>query len=219
MWLAHYEIPILAVIAAAAFLGRRLAPDSVNRWANTLLAVTALLFFGLARRSHGAAAGWLALASLFFYGWWNWIYVPLLIASTAFNYLCGVNLARQVRAGETGAAKALLGFAVTANLLLLGYYKYAPSSTSGALGARFGIGQIVCPRHLVLHLPQIVFWSHPPVRARVQHSRPVCHLFSHLIAGLILHKEMIQFRALTYRLNLEDVAVGLTIFFIGCSEM
>jgi D-alanyl-lipoteichoic acid acyltransferase DltB (MBOAT superfamily) len=89
------------------------------------LPVTVLLFFGLARRSHGVAAGWLALASLFFYGWWNWVYVPLLMASTAFNYLCGVNLARRVRAGQTRAAGGLLAFAVTANLLLLGYYKYA----------------------------------------------------------------------------------------------
>src|ERR1700674_1924613 len=43
--------------------------------------VTALVFFGIARRSHPAAAAWLALASLFFYGWWNWAYVPLLVAS------------------------------------------------------------------------------------------------------------------------------------------
>jgi alginate O-acetyltransferase complex protein AlgI len=31
--------------------------------------VTALVFFAIARRSHPAAAAWLALASLFFYGW------------------------------------------------------------------------------------------------------------------------------------------------------
>ena len=58
------------------------------------LPVTALVFFGLARWSHPAAAAWMAFASLFFYGWWNWTYVPLLVASAAFNYACGARLAR-----------------------------------------------------------------------------------------------------------------------------
>lgn len=89
------------------------------------LPLTALLFFGIARWSHAWAAAWLAFASLFFYGWWNWAYVPLLVGSAAFNYLCGVRLARFVRAGRTRAAGVLFALAVTANLLLLGYYKYA----------------------------------------------------------------------------------------------
>src|SRR5271169_5012013 len=89
------------------------------------LPVVALAFFVIARWSHPAAAAWLALASLFFYGWWNWMYVPLLVASDAFNYVCGVHLARYVRAQRRRAAGALLAFAITANLLLLGYYKYA----------------------------------------------------------------------------------------------
>jgi hypothetical protein len=42
-WLVHFEIPILAIIAATAFLGSRLAPDRLTRWANTLLAGVALL--------------------------------------------------------------------------------------------------------------------------------------------------------------------------------
>src|SRR6266576_6805342 len=89
------------------------------------LPIAALVFFGIARWSHLAAAAWLALASLFFYGWWNWAYVPLLVASAAFNYVCGLHLARVVRSRRTHAAGALLAFAVSANLLLLGYFKYA----------------------------------------------------------------------------------------------
>ena len=69
--------------------------------------ITVAVFFCLARWSHPAAAAWLALASLFFYGWWNWVYVPLLLASAAFNYTCGVYLARLVRARGTRAAGAL----------------------------------------------------------------------------------------------------------------
>src|ERR1700719_1352891 len=87
--------------------------------------ITVAVFFCLARWSHPAAAAWLALASLFFYGWWNWVYVPLLLASAAFNYACGVYLARFVRARHSRAAGVLFGSAVAANLLVLGYYKYA----------------------------------------------------------------------------------------------
>jgi hypothetical protein len=42
--LVRYEIPILAVIAGASFLGRQLARDRLTRWTNTILASVALLF-------------------------------------------------------------------------------------------------------------------------------------------------------------------------------
>ncbi len=54
--------------------------------------VTVVVFFWLARASHGLAAGWLALASLFFYGWWNPAYVLLLAngrAGEVYNVCSG----------------------------------------------------------------------------------------------------------------------------------
>src|SRR3981189_1879909 len=112
------------------------------------LPLTALVFFGVARWNHLAAAAWLTLASLFFYGWWNWAYVPLLVASAAFNYGCGVQLAGLVRARRTRAARALCAFAIVANLLLLGYYKYANfflGIWGSVTGNPSGIGQIILP--------------------------------------------------------------------------
>jgi hypothetical protein len=47
------------------------------------LPVTAIGYFLLARRSHVRAAGWLALASLTFYGWWSYYYIPLLLAPSS----------------------------------------------------------------------------------------------------------------------------------------
>jgi alginate O-acetyltransferase complex protein AlgI len=190
------------------------------------LPVVALAFFVIARWSHPAAAAWLALASLFFYGWWNWMYVPLLVASAAFNYVCGVHLARYVRAERSRAAGALLAFAITANLLLLGYYKYA-NFFLGIWGSVTGnasdIGQVVLPLGISFFtFTQIAFLA-DVYRGYVKEYNPIHYglfvtYFPHLIAGPILHhKEMMpQFQeARTYRLNLEDVAIGLTIFFIG----
>lgn len=188
--------------------------------------VAALVFFGIARWSHPAAAAWLALASLFFYGWWNWAYVPLLVASAAFNYVCGVHLARFVRAHRTRAAGALFAFAVSANLLLLGYYKYANfflGIWGSVTGDASSIGHIILPLGISFFtFTQIAFLADVH-RGYAKEYNPIHYglfvtYFPHLIAGPILHhKEMMpQFQeARTYRLNLEDVAVGLTIFFIG----
>jgi alginate O-acetyltransferase complex protein AlgI len=190
------------------------------------LPVTALVFFGLARWSHAAAAAWLAFASLFFYGWWNWAYVPLLVASAAFNYVCGVQLARLVRENRTRAAGTLFALSITANLLLLGYYKYA-NFFLGIWGSFTGhpsdIGQIILPLGISFFtFTQIAFLADVH-RGYAREYNPIHYglfvtYFPHLIAGPILHhKEMMpQFQeARTYRLNVEDVAVGLTIFFIG----
>ncbi|MFM2407474.1 MAG: hypothetical protein RL358_216 [Pseudomonadota bacterium] len=47
-------------------------------------------FFYLARFSPLFATAWLALASLFFYGYWNPLYVGLLLLSIVGNYAFGV---------------------------------------------------------------------------------------------------------------------------------
>jgi hypothetical protein len=69
------------------------------------LPLTLLGFFMIGRRSPRAAAGWLALASLFFYGWWNPAYVGLLLGSMLLNYFCGMRLARNCR--QPGSAGLL----------------------------------------------------------------------------------------------------------------
>ncbi len=48
-------------------------------------------FFALAGVNRKLAAGWLTTASLFFYGWWNPVYVLLLVGSFLFNYAMGVS--------------------------------------------------------------------------------------------------------------------------------
>ena len=188
--------------------------------------VAVLVFFAVARRSQAAAAAWLAVASLFFYGWWNWIYVPLLAVSAAFNYLCGVRLAHFVREHRSRAAGALFAFAVGADLLLLGYYKYANfflDIWASAAGQPSTAAQIVLPLGISFFtFTQIAFLADVR-RGYAREYSPIHYglfvtYFPHLIAGPILHhKEMMpQFQERrTYRANAEDFAVGLTIFVIG----
>lgn len=188
--------------------------------------ITVVVFFLLARRSHRAAAGWLTMASLFFYGWWNWVYVPLLVGSAVFNYACGVRLARPVHAGRARTARAVVAFAITANLLLLGYYKYANfflGTWSALTGDAVPIASIILPLGISFFtFTQIAFLA-DVYRGYAKEYDPVHYglfvtYFPHLIAGPILHhKEMMpQFQeGRTYRPAVESIAVGLTIFFIG----
>ena len=190
------------------------------------LPVTVAVFFAIAQFNHLAASGWLTLTSLFFYGWWNPRYVPLLLASIAFNYLCGYRLAHLASVDRRRAAKLLLTFAVVANLALLGYYKYAgffSEVLSSVIGGNFRIASLVLPLGISFFTFTQIAFLVDAYRGLAREYNPVHYglfvsYFPHLIAGPILHhKEMMpQFQdAKTYRANGEDFAVGLTIFFIG----
>ncbi|HEX7233910.1 MAG TPA: MBOAT family protein, partial [Nitrosospira sp.] len=85
------------------------------------LPVTVAAFFWLGRKNHAWAAMWLALASLFFYGYWDYRYIPLLLASISFNYFIGLRIAH----ATMPARKHWLVAGVSSNLLLLAYFKYA----------------------------------------------------------------------------------------------
>ena len=88
------------------------------------LPIVLLVFFAIGSGSHHRAAiAWLVIASLFFYGWWNPVYVSLMILSILVNYGLGVSISSDRRNKQH--QKLLLILGVTANLGLLGYYKYA----------------------------------------------------------------------------------------------
>jgi D-alanyl-lipoteichoic acid acyltransferase DltB (MBOAT superfamily) len=134
---------------------------------------------------HLLAAGWLVFASLFFYGWWNPRYVLLLVASIGFNYACGFYLARLVRDRSTSLAGWVLAFAVTANLALLAYYKYANfflQIAADVSGHTFGIGHVLLPLGISFFtFTQIAFlvdvYRGPGPRIQLRPLRAVRHLF------------------------------------------
>jgi D-alanyl-lipoteichoic acid acyltransferase DltB (MBOAT superfamily) len=64
-----------------------------------------------------ASRAFLVFASLFFYSWWNIVYLPLIVVSIVFNYIIGTRLSK-----SREYQKAILSFGVIANVLLLGYF-------------------------------------------------------------------------------------------------
>ena len=179
-------------------------------------------YCGLARWRPDWTVGWLALASLFFYGYWDARYLPLLLASILFNYWCGM------RIGVAGARRRRwLVFGLAANLSLLAYYKYANFflfSLNDVAGAQLQGWDIVLPIGISFFtFTQIAFlvdcYRGLAGEYRFAHYTLFVSYFPHLIAGPVLHhKEMMpQFEARPGP-NAADFAVGISIFVMGLAK-
>jgi alginate O-acetyltransferase complex protein AlgI len=178
-------------------------------------------FFLLAQWNRKCAAAWLALASFVFYGWWDYHYVPLLLASAAFNWTLGVQLCRQ-----TKLRKPLLVAGVAANLALLGYFKYAGflvATIDAVGGLDFVVPAVVLPLGISFFtFTQIAFLADCYL-ARAREYDPIYYLlfvsyFPHLIAGPIIHHATVmpQFgKPVIYRLDAAAFSTGLAFFSIG----
>lgn len=190
------------------------------------LPIVLLGYFKLGRINHTYAAAWLVLASLFFYGYWNAAYVALLLISIIFNYSFGTWIARAVPVHSQIWKMRLLVFAITANLALLGYYKYANffiDNINPIFGTSWNLGNIILPLGISFFtFTQIAFlvdtYQGKVKEYNFMHYTLFVTYFPHLIAGPILHhKEMMpQFaKPASYQINWKNIAVGLTIFTFG----
>lgn len=183
-------------------------------------------FFGLARFGQNISALWLSLASLVFYGWWSPKYIWLLLLSVLFNYALGAAIGR---AQTRGISKALLIFAITANLALLGFFKYANffvENINALSHSSYSWTNVVLPLGISFFtFTQIAYLVDVYRRIAREYSFNYYLLFvtyfPHLIAGPVLHhgQMMPQFaRAETYRVRWDYVATGLSIFTIGLAK-
>lgn len=190
------------------------------------LPLVLLGFFGLGRINHKCAAGWLAAASVFFYGYWNPAYVSLLFLSVGFNFCFGFWIIKAVKAETPVVKRRLLVLAITANLLLLAYFKYANffiNNVNLVSNHQFNLDNIILPLGISFYTFTQIAFLVDAYQGKVREYHFVNYLlfvtyFPHLIAGPILHhQEMIpQFeKPGTYRLTYENFSVGITIFIIG----
>lgn len=190
------------------------------------LPVVLIGFFQLARIDHRFAAAWLALSSLFFYGYWNPAYIGLLLGSIVANYSFGSWIARAGARQEAGGRKRLLIVAIAANLALLAYYKYANfflGNINSAAGTDISLGEIILPLGISFFTFTQIAFLVDTYQGKVKEYNFIHYVlfvtyFPHLIAGPVLHhREMMpQFAyPATYCFNYENMAVGLSIFFIG----
>ncbi len=185
------------------------------------LPITLLIFYSLGRlKNKNWALFHLTAASLFFYGWWNPKYVGLMAASILFNYFSGIAIA------QTRRKKAVLTGAVTVNLLLLAYYKYANffiDNLNSITGTRLILEDIVLPLGISFFTFTQIAFLVDTYKGKVRefdilrYSLFVTY-FPHLIAGPIIHhKEMMtQFaKDSVRRIDYVHLAPAITLFFAG----
>lgn len=190
------------------------------------LPLTLAGFFWVGRLGHEAAIAWLVAASLFFYGWWNPVYVWLIIGSMIGNFLVGRRLGHHHSRGRCGWARIWLIIGVTANLGLLGWYKYAAfvvGTVNQLAGTEWYLHAIVLPLAISFFTFQQIAYLADAYQGvtrehRFSHYLLFVTFFPQLIAGPIVHhKEMLpQFMTrATLVPQAGNIAVGVTIFAIG----
>lgn len=175
-----------------------------------------------------ATVGFLALASLFFYSWWNPYYLPLLLGSIAFNFSVGQYVAPEARGRYR---REILAFAIAADVALLAVFKYADFAVLNVnwiAKTDFPVLRIVLPLAISFFTFQQIaylvdsYQGKAPERSFTAYCLFIT-FFPHLIAGPIVHhREMMpQFSGLLVgRMRAhdkvwDDLAIGFTLFAIG----
>ena len=182
-------------------------------------------FYLLQKRLTVGARGFLVFASLFFYSWWNIVYLPLILSSMLFNYIIGNSLNENFKKAKLNR-KALLTIGISANIALLGYFKYSDFFIQNV---NLAFDSSISLLHLALPLA-ISFFTFQQIAYLVDSHRGETKeydflnyalfvtFFPQLIAGPIVHhaEMMPQF---TRRWNLtksyKNIATGIFIFSIG----
>jgi alginate O-acetyltransferase complex protein AlgI len=189
------------------------------------LPITLVLFFFLGKYNYQRLAiASLLTASLVFYSWWNPIYLVLLLISIVFNFFIGyiinLNLDSLIR------KKIFLILGVTANLILIAYFKYAEflvSIVAGLSGRDFPVQDIFLPLGISFFTFQQIAYLIDSYRGETKKYNFLDYclfvtFFPQLIAGPIIHHSevMPQFASKTACwFKGENLAVGLTIFSLG----
>jgi alginate O-acetyltransferase complex protein AlgI len=188
------------------------------------------VFYGLRRFDYRLRIYWLVLASFFFYGWWNPVYVILLavfvLANFAFGRLIGRSLEREPERGKS-AAKFWLYIGIAFNLSMILYYKYfyfliSQFFDADELVQHFAWASPLLPLGISFFTFQkIAYLVDTYQRKVVKHTFGEYALFvtffPQLIAGPIVHQKDIlpQFKRFAQPANLRWIAMGAAYFVLG----
>ena len=161
---------------------------------------------------------WLFVASLVYYGWWNPLYLVLILGSLLFNYYLGRYLL--LKPDRKG-----LYFGVGANLALLMYFKYTAFlliTANQIAGTAIPVPEILLPIGISFFTFQNIAFLVDCHRKLAAPNQSLINFglfisfFPQLIAGPIVHhKEMMPQFARPKGFDLNNFAAGLCLLGIG----
>ncbi|MEW6354944.1 MAG: MBOAT family O-acyltransferase [Planctomycetota bacterium] len=167
---------------------------------------------------------WLLLASYTFYGWWNPLYLLLILYSTFIDYIAVIGMSKSQRKGRW------LCLSIVNNLGLLGFFKYARFivDSLNAVLAQAGIAyaipapDVLLPVGMSFFIFQSLTYSIDYYRGHVEKEPSFIHyaafvsLFPQLLSGPIERARNIlpQLHAAP-RITRQDVTDGMSLFVVG----
>jgi len=166
--------------------------------------------------------GWLALASMGFYAWWDWRFLPLLVGSMLVNFLIG----RRLSVSNGLAGRGLLTAGLLWNLGLLGYFKYwnfFATNLNLMTGSGFQLEKIILPLGISFFTFQKIAFLVDAYKGRVRDVKLLdfslfVMFFPQLIAGPIVHHDefipQLKQQGLV-QLDARRLALGLSVFAAG----
>lgn len=179
-----------------------------------------LVYYAVPRPAKNAV---LLFFSLIFYAWGEPVYVLLMIASIAFNWLFGLRLDGARRKGRPADAKRWLIVSIIFNIGLLGFFKYADFlliNVSQATGLGLQPLGLPLPIGISFYTFQIMsyvidlYWERVWVQTSIIDLGTYVALFPQLIAGPIVRirdvAEALRSRKETFSLFAEGVSRFIT---------
>lgn len=191
-----------------------------------LLPITCIIYYLLLKQKLIIASKiWLVFISIVFYSWYDPKYTSLLLLSILGNYIVG-NIFSAKTFQNNKKRKYLLLFGLTANILLLGYYKYANffiDNINYLFATHIEIAKIILPLGISFFtFTQITYlvdiYKNKTKECNFLNYILFVTFFPHLIAGPILHhKEIIpQFDDIKRKiLKYKNITSGIGLFLIG----
>ncbi len=189
------------------------------------LPVTLFGFYFFARKSRQWAAVWLILASLFFYGSWDYRFIPILLTSIVVNY----SACKRIISATPTSGRWWLTAAIAFNLLLLGFFKYVNFfivSLNDVTSGHMPLLNIILPVGISFftftQISILVDASHGKIKElNFTHYLLFASYFPYIVAGPILHhQEMLpQFSdSNNYQVKSNNFAIGISLFVFGLGK-
>jgi len=189
------------------------------------LPITFFVYFILNQQKYYTYAKlFLVFASLFFYSWWNIIYLPIILISIVFNFAIG-NVFTNTHI-KNRIKKIVLALGIFGNLSLLAYFKYSDffiENLNVFTNSNINLLHLALPLAISFFTFQQISYLVDSYKGYTKEYKIIDYMifvtfFPQLIAGPIVHhKEMMpQFKDKNNRDMLsENISKGLFIFSIG----
>ena len=186
------------------------------------LPLTFLLYFYLNYKTYYQMAKLSLIgSSLFFYAWWNVVYLPIILLSMLFNYQFAKLLMQKYKAN-----KIVLSIGILLNLTLLGYFKYYDffmENFNLLFSLEINLLDLALPLAISFFTFQQISYLVDAYRGEIKESDTINYalfvtFFPQLIAGPIVHhKEMMPqfFNHQNSKINLNNITLGIFIFSMG----